>query len=340
MKFSAIVSGLAALSTVTALPTFLSKRATNDTAEVHNKTILLTNDDGWAATNIRAAYRELKAVGYTVILVAPASQRSGYGGKFELPSTVNLTSNAEFGYPAAGAPSWNHEKDDLNVWYFNGTPASSVAFGLNYVIPNYFNNRTVDLVVSGPNEGANLGPGFFTISGTVGAAYTAIGRSIPAIAFSGSNSNNSFFKDDEGKKNDTTFAPNIYAKKIVEIVEKLFESANNHPDLLPLTTGINVNFPAISKSCLDPEWVFSRLSGPSSLSIDLTYNATLGLFGYKYAQYEGAEQNVFGDLTLPSESWLYYDQLCKTSVSVFSIDYDASYQQSKTVEKYLGTLFD
>lgn len=338
MKFSSIVSGLAALSSVSAFPLF-SKRD-NATEDAHNKTILLTNDDGWAATNIRATYRELKAVGYEVILVAPVSQRSGFGGQFALPPTVNLTTGGEFNYPPAGSPSWGHEEDDLNVWYFNGTPASAVAFGLNYVIPTYFDNRTVDVVVSGPNEGTNLSPGMYTLSGTIGATYTAVNRGLPAVAFSGSNSNNSFFKDDEGKEDEELFAPNIYAKKIVEFVERLFESHKNHPSLLPITTGINVNFPTVGKDCPSPEWVFTRLSGKDSVSPDLTYNKTSGLFVWQYGTFEATEQTIFGDNLLPSESWILLDQTCKSSVSVFSIDYDASYQQTQTVEKYLSPLFD
>lgn len=338
MKFSAFVSGLAALTSVSAFPLFTKRD--NTTEENANKTILLTNDDGWAATNIRATYRELKSAGYEVILVAPVSQRSGFGGQFSLPPTVNLTTGGEFDYPPAGSPSWGHEEDDLNVWYFNGTPASSVAFGLNYVIPKYFDNKTVDLVVAGPNEGTNLSPGMYTLSGTIGATYTAVNRGLPAIAFSGSNSNNSFFKDDEGKEDEELFAPNIYAKKVVDFVGRLFESHKNHPTLLPITTGINVNFPTVGKDCSDPEWVFTRLSGKDSVSPDLAYNETSGLFVWKYGTFEATEQTIFGDDTLPSESWILLDQKCKSSVSVFSIDYDASYQQTQTVEKYLSPLFE
>ena len=49
-------------------------------------------------------------------------------------------------------------------------------------------NQSVDLVVSGVNEGSNLGPLVYTLSGTLGAAYVAVGRGIPAIAVSGQNS--------------------------------------------------------------------------------------------------------------------------------------------------------
>lgn len=334
MKVSSIVAAFSAIASVSALPTLLSKRD-NSTESITNKTILLSNDDGWAATNIRATYRELKAAGYEVIMVAPVQQRSGFGGQFKVPTTVNLTADGEFAYPPQGAPSWGHEEDDMNVWYFNGTPSSCISFGLDYVIPKYFNNRTVDLVVAGPNEGLNLSPSFYTLSGTMGATYTAVGRGLPAIAFSGSNGNNSFFKDDEAKENDDTFAPNIYADKVVEFVEKLFASKKNLPYLMPFTTGLSVNFPVVGEKCMSPEWVTTRLSGPNSISLGMAYNKTTGLFDTTSPQFKAPAQCIFGDCDLPSESTILLED-CKSSVTLFSIDYDASYQQAQHLEKALG----
>lgn len=336
MKFSTILGLAATVSAAFAAPAV--KRDDSST----NKTIILTNDDGWAATNIRATYNQLKGAGYEVILVAPASQRSGFGGQFAIPTTANLTTNGEFSYPAKGSPSWDHEEDDLNIWYFNGTPSSCVAFALNYVLPTHFDNRTVDLVVAGPNEGTNLSPGFYTLSGTIGATYSAVNRGIPAIAFSGSNSNNSFFKDDISRQNDTAFAPNIYAKKVVQFVDRLFNSSANHPTLLPVTTGININFPAVGdqdETCLDPEWVFSRLSGEDSVAPNMQLNETSGLFVWESTTYGAMAQCIFGDCSLPSEAWVLSELKCKSSVSVFSIDYDASYKQASAVQKYLAPIF-
>lgn len=62
--------------------------------------------------------------------------------------------------------------------YFNGTPAATVAFGLDIVAPMHFGNKTIDLVVTGPNEGSNLGPFLYTLSGTLGAAYAAVYRGV------------------------------------------------------------------------------------------------------------------------------------------------------------------
>jgi len=151
-------------------------------------------------------------------LVAPASQKSGFGGLFDLPTSVNLTEEGEFGYPAKGSPSWGHEEDDINVWYFDGTPASCVSFGMDYLIPKHFHNKSVDLVIAGPNEGTNISPGMFTLSGTIGATYSAVGRGLPAIAFSGRLENNSFYQDDIERKTTTRFTRTFMLERLLKLL--------------------------------------------------------------------------------------------------------------------------
>lgn len=96
MKFSTIASAFIAATSVFAAP--IEKR------EDSKKTILLTNDDGWAATNIRATYNALKDAGYEVVLVAPVSQRSGFGGQFAVPTSETLETDGEFSYPQLVPP--------------------------------------------------------------------------------------------------------------------------------------------------------------------------------------------------------------------------------------------
>ena len=151
---------------------------------------------------------------------------------------------------------------------------------MSYLIPEKFNNISIDLTVAGPNEGTNLSPGFFTLSGTIGATYYSVGRGIPAIAFSGSNSNSSFYKDSldlKDKKEPST----IYAEKIVEFVDNLFKAHNNTKGpVLPLGYGVNVNFPPVGhetgkgsknggKECLNPKWADARISGKYSYAPDI-----------------------------------------------------------------------
>lgn len=314
-----------------------------------SKNIILTNDDGFASTNIRSTFRALTDAGHNVLLVAPVSQRSGWSGKFDVPPTKELQTDGDFKYRTKGEPSWGHEDDNKNIWYFNGTPASSVAFALNYVIPKYFNGSdnkdksfdNVDLVVAGPNEGTNLSPGYFSISGTVGATTSAVYRGIPAIAFSGSNGNNSFFKDSLDE--DPLEPSNIYAKKVVEFVTQLFELQGDNEKSLPLGTGINVNFPKVgyeskNESCSDPKWSFTRLTGSDATGPDVHYNESTGLVDFVTVPLKGLTACYNGDCSLPSENYILANTPCQTSVSVFSIDYDADIKLTKEVKGLLGSL--
>lgn len=305
--------------------------------------ILLTNDDSWAATNIRATYYKLKEAGHDVLMVAPASQRSGWGGKFDMPPGNKLQTDGEFSYVKAGDPAWGHEVDDDHIWYFNGTPASCVAFALNYVQPYYFKNSTseFDLVVAGPNEGTNMSPGTFTLSGTVGATYNAIYRGLPAIAFSGSNSNNSFFKDNLNM-NDTNSPPVIYANLVVDLVEALFEAQGDLPRALPLGVGMNVNFPPVgsqASNCSYPEYMPARLTGAYARGFDLAYNATSNTVGYKSnAHLKGNYACHNGDCSLPTENFIVEQSDCQSSVSVFSTDYDANLQLTQEAMRVFNYL--
>ncbi|KAG7660544.1 uncharacterized protein J8A68_005963 [[Candida] subhashii] len=310
------------------------------------KTILLTNDDGWAATNIRATYYKLLEAGHDVYLVAPVSQRSGWGGKFDLPGLPTLETDGGFNYPCSGAPSWGHEVDDDHIWYFNGTPASCVAFSASYLLPNRFNNSNkIDLVVSGPNEGQNLSPGLFTISGTLGATYNSVYRDLPAIAFSGANTNNSFYQDDLDL-NDGMEPSTIYANKITEMVVQLFETQGDNERALPVGVGLNVNFPAVgyqNETCTNPKWVRTRLTGEASAGPDIEYDAISGLFVWVYSTYSSAaafQTCQVGDCTLPSESWVVGFLDCSASVSVFSIDYDATTSLGQEAANLIAPLFE
>jgi 5'-nucleotidase len=126
--------------------------------------VLVTNDDGVAAPGIDVlveALRELPRLRVTV--VAPAENQSGKGDATtpDLPPATETTTAS--GYPATAVP---------------GTPADSVIYGLDDVV-----TKPPHLVVSGINEGQNLGPAL-EISGTVGAALTAARDGVPALAVS------------------------------------------------------------------------------------------------------------------------------------------------------------
>jgi len=126
-------------------------------------TILVSNDDGYKAEGIDVLTSALVGMaGTEVIVYAPLEQQSGTGGKTtegELAVTdVNLLS----GHPAKAV---------------DGFPADSVQVAMDE------DGVKPDLVVTGINEGQNLGP-VVDLSGTVGAARAAVARGVPALAVS------------------------------------------------------------------------------------------------------------------------------------------------------------
>ena len=125
--------------------------------------ILVTNDDGIGAAGIDELVEALRLVpGVNVTVVAPAVNQSGTGD-----STTPGGATAAPGATASGYPGTA----------VNGTPGDSIfhALGVMGLAP--------DLVISGINEGQNMGP-IIPLSGTVGAAKWASRGWVPAIATS------------------------------------------------------------------------------------------------------------------------------------------------------------
>jgi 5'-nucleotidase len=125
--------------------------------------ILVSNDDGYAApgiTQLVDALLELPDV--EVVVVAPDGNRSGSGGQTTPGGTTGTDVTMTNGFAAVAV---------------TGFPADAVAHALDVL------GEQPDLVVSGVNEGQNLGP-LVDISGTVGAARVAAQRGIPALAVS------------------------------------------------------------------------------------------------------------------------------------------------------------
>lgn len=125
--------------------------------------IVVTNDDGYQSDGIDALTTALESLPNTnVTVVAPADNNSGAGGK-TTPGTLTVTdAKTKSGKPAKAV---------------HGTPADTIRVALDQL------GLKPDLVVSGINQGQNLGP-LADISGTVGAARAAVARGIPALAVS------------------------------------------------------------------------------------------------------------------------------------------------------------
>jgi 5'-nucleotidase len=121
--------------------------------------ILLSNDDGYQAPGIVALYEAIRDLG-DVEVVAPEHNNSAKSNALTLhaPLYVNIAPNG--------------------FRYVNGTPADCVHIALTGLL-----GYKPDLVVSGINNGANMGDDTI-YSGTVGAAMEGYLFGVPAIAFS------------------------------------------------------------------------------------------------------------------------------------------------------------
>ncbi len=329
MKFRHLFSYLISL---TSLNTFIPKN------------ILLTNDDSWVSTNIRATYNSLRNQGHNVILVAPATDQSGQGGRFVYPSSPTLERDDIYGILKAGDPSWGHDKGDKNIWYFNGTTAACVAFAFDYVFPLYFQEIEIDLVISGPNKGNNIGPMSLTSSGTIAGAYNGIARNVPAISFSGSNkppnASSSYL---DGLSNDPNLSANIYARKVVELTNHIFRLFDNGKKMLHPGVGLNVNFPKVSEvsdiGCMDPPFVYTRFNGPGSRYKKLVYNATTGIFDKQFGSSSALDQVFHGIKGIPDESSIINNKTnCKSAITAFAIDFTAPLEISRSIRDSLSDI--
>jgi 5'-nucleotidase len=125
--------------------------------------ILLTNDDGIAAPGIAALWRAVRDLG-EVTVVAPDSERSAVGHAITLADPLRV---ADFEGP-----------DGFAGHAVSGTPADCVKIAVRAIL-----SRSPDLVLSGINQGANMGTNLL-YSGTVSAATEAAMLGVPAAAIS------------------------------------------------------------------------------------------------------------------------------------------------------------
>jgi 5'-nucleotidase len=121
--------------------------------------ILIANDDGYLAPGLAALVRACEGLG-KLDVVAPEQNASGTSNSLTLNRPLSV-------YTAANG-----------VRYINGTPSDCVHVALTGLL-----EHKPDLVVSGINQGANMGDDTL-YSGTVAAAMEGFLFGVPAIAFS------------------------------------------------------------------------------------------------------------------------------------------------------------
>ncbi|HVY24118.1 MAG TPA: 5'/3'-nucleotidase SurE [Steroidobacteraceae bacterium] len=121
--------------------------------------ILISNDDGYRAEGIQHLIAAIKPLGQ-ITVVAPERNRSGASNSLTLDVPLRVTSFGE------------------NMYYVNGTPTDCVHLAISGLL-----DAEQDMVVSGINDGANLGDDTL-YSGTVAAAIEGRFLGLPAIAIS------------------------------------------------------------------------------------------------------------------------------------------------------------
>lgn len=130
---------------------------------------LVTNDDGVGAAGIELLAKVAAKFG-EVTVVAPEFEQSGMSHKITFEPGLKIKRVESSELPAGTA-------NIQQVFSVNGTPADCVRLAVA-TLPNDF-----DWVLSGVNDGANLGVDVF-YSGTVAAAREAALLGLPAIAIS------------------------------------------------------------------------------------------------------------------------------------------------------------
>lgn len=172
--------------------------------------LLISNDDGIFALGIRTLANTLAAAGHEVTVVCPDRERSatGHGLTLHQPIRAQITESVF--------------DPTIKAWACDGTPSDCVKLALWALL-----DSPPDLVVSGINQGANVGTEIL-YSGTVSAAMEGLIEGIPSVAMSLT----SFSVHD--------FQPAAdFAKTLVEqLAEKPL------PELMLL----NVNVPAVKSS--------------------------------------------------------------------------------------------
>lgn len=220
----------------------------------HALNILLTNDDGLTA-NTRALQAALVAAGHDVVVSVPCQNQSGKGASVSFLTPITPLAKACRNNAApAGAPGIGPIAGQVNAHYVDGTPVMATMHGLDVLALQRW-GRAPDLVVSGPNEGQNIGS-IVISSGTVSNAQFALGRGIPAISVSA---------DTDTTGNDALAAE--VAAMTVKVIKGLSEHKVGKA-LLPDGLGLNVNFPkfAVGASTALP-WKVSRFGNFNSYDV-------------------------------------------------------------------------
>lgn len=128
--------------------------------------LLISNDDGIYALGIRTLANTLVEAGHDVTVVCPDRERSATGHGLTLHQPIRAEIVESVFHP------------NVRAWACDGTPSDCVKLALWALL-----DSPPDLVLSGINQGANVGTEVL-YSGTVSAAMEGVIEGIPSLAFS------------------------------------------------------------------------------------------------------------------------------------------------------------
>ena len=256
--------------------------------------IVVTNDDSYVTANVQQLKIALESAGYNVLVSTPCAAQSGTGGNMgsymqsvpvhtlsaDADGVLTIDENGTDGYCVGDSEA--DKATRTFAAYKNGSPLMASAHGIFQANKTWGSNP--DLVISGPNEGRNVGFSVF-ISGTLGAAHEAIVNGVPAIAVSA------------GSTPSDVAEAKVYAQlvagKVVEIVAALESTKKSGEALLPPKMGLNVNLPDAGTLAADTAFKFTNVNWEAGMDVKWSnlgegyggyygYTTAMGLYGLNF----------------------------------------------------------
>jgi len=231
--------------------------------------VLIVNDDGIRARGLRILAETFRAAGHEVVVVAPERECSAFSHHITFRKPL-MAQNA----------GW----EGMDAWQIDGTPSDCSKFGLLSL-----EGPSPDMVVSGINEGCNLGTDVH-YSGTVAAAMEAAFMRKPAIAVSA-----------PYRAEEAVFQ--LAADEALAVAERLRQRP------LPAHTVLNLNVPRCA-----PEAVQGRAAVPLALiRYEFAMEKPVHPFGFPYYwsmfSPERSQQAGEDDVTFNERGYITYTVL-------------------------------
>ena len=226
--------------------------------------ILITNDDGISADGIIELAKEISTIA-NVYVVAPDTQRSATGHSITIHNPIMVKEA--------------YICENIKAYSISGTPADCVKVGIEGI----FKDINIDLVLSGINNGPNLGTDVI-YSGTVSAAIEGFILNKPSIAVS---------------YNDFNIKREVYseaAKHVTTIINNIKDNLDLLNDCI-----LNVNIP-------NTEAKGSRITTLGERKYDNVMEERVSPFGQKYYWIGGnikeLEQDKDSDIICVNEGYI------------------------------------